>query len=180
MNVIEALLRRVADLEAIKTSQVDASILTATQTNGTVTPAILTGCTFTIPPNKKAVITANLIATAAATTTGIGFGVRAEQAAGADGNLTGSAVIYVNLSSAAAATGVLDGDVFNVAASGSTDVIVVGTDSTAGNVASKLQCVLRNRSTNVNATLRVIFRSEVAGSDVIAQIGSGAVCVIEN
>lgn len=152
--------------------------LTATQANSTVTPAVLTGHTFTIPAGKTALIQANLAATAAATATGIALGIRVAQGAGANGNAQGSWFATVALTSAAAATALEDGDVYNVAAGANALGEVLGTASTAGNNAASATAVVRNTSTNVNTTVTIEFRSEVAGSAVTAQIGTSATAVI--
>lgn len=157
---------------------ISKSILTATQVNSTTTPAVLTGCTFTLTPGQTMTLVANLIFTAAATTTGAAIGVRVAQAASADANATGSAVGYVNLSSSAVATGLSDGDAYNVAANTNSLFQILGTATTAGNNSARIEAIVWNRSTNVDTTVTVEFRSEVAGSAVTAQIGSGAVAVI--
>jgi hypothetical protein len=154
------------------------SILSATQANSTVTPAVLTGCTFTLLPGQSLTLDAILIFTAAATTTGGALGVRVAQAASANANARGAAHGYVNLSNAAAATGLADGDVFNVAAGANALFQVLGTATTSGNNAAHIKAVVHNASTNVNTTVTVEFRSEVGGSAVTAQIGSGAVAII--
>lgn len=159
-------------------ASLEASIITATQANSTLTPAVLGTATFTIPAGKKAVISGNLIFTAAATTTGAFFGVTVTQPTGADGNATGSCVAYINITSAAAATGLNDGDVFNVAANATATVGTLSTGTTAGNNPATLCCVIHNRATNASTTVDVVFRSEVNTSAVTAQIGSGATCVI--
>ena len=76
------------------------------------------------------------------------------------------------------AGGLADGDVFNVAAGTNSLFEVLGTATTAGNNAAHIKALVRNTSTNVNTTVTVEFRSEVAGSAVTAQIGSGAVAMI--
>lgn len=154
------------------------SILTATQANSTVTPVVLTGCTFTLTPGQCLTLDAILIFTAAATTTGGALGVRIAQGAGASATARGSAHGYVNLQNAPGATGLADGDSFNVAAAGNSLFEVLGTATTAGNNAAHIKAIVINGSTNANTTVTVEFRSEVAGSAVTAQIGSGAVALI--
>jgi hypothetical protein len=154
------------------------SILSATQVNSTVTPVVLTGCTFTLTPGKSLTLDAILIFTAAATSTGGALGVRVAQAATANGNARGAAHGYVNLTNAAAATGLADGDRFDVAANTNALFQVLGTATTAGNNSAHIKAVVHNSSTNVNTTVTVEFRSEVGGSAVTAQVGSGAVAVI--
>lgn len=155
-----------------------SKIIAATQANSTVTPAVLTGCTFTLTPQQSITLDAILIFTAAATTTGGALGVRVAQGAGASANARGSAHGYVNLQNAAGATGLADGDVFNVAAGTNALFEVLGTATTAGNNAAHIKALIQNTSTNANTTVTVEFRSEVAGSAVTAQIGSGAVALI--
>lgn len=154
------------------------SILAATQANSTLTPAVLTGCTFTLTPGQTLTLNAILIFTAAATTTGGALGVRVAQAAGASASAIGSAFGYVNLSNAAAATGLADGDNFVVTAGTNALFEVLGTATTAGDNAAHIKAIITNNSTNANTTVTVEFRSEVNGSAVTAQIGSGAVALI--
>ena len=154
------------------------SILSATQANSTVTPAVLTGCTFTLTPGQSLTLDAILIFTAAATTTGGALGVRVAQAAGASANARGSVHGYVNLQNAAGATGLADGDVFNVAAGANALFEVLGTATTAGNNAAHIKAVVHNPAAAHNTTVTVEFRSEVNASAVTAQIGSGAVALI--
>lgn len=152
--------------------------VTATQANSTVTPAVLTGFTFTIPPGRTLKLDAILIFTAALTTTGAALGVRVAQGAGANGNAQGSASIEVALVGTAAATSLRDGDAFNVAAGASAFFEVLGTGSTAGNNSAVADAIIRNNSTNVNTTVTVEFRSEVALSAVTAQIGTSATGIL--
>lgn len=154
------------------------SILSSTQANSTLTPAVLSGCTFTLLPGQSLTLDAILIFTAAATTTGGALGVRVAQAAGASANARGSVHGYVNLSNAAAATGLADGDVFNVAAGANALFEVLGTATTAGNNAAHIKAVVHNPAAAHNTTVTVEFRSEVNTSAVTAQIGSGAVALI--
>lgn len=154
------------------------SILSATQANSTTTPETLTGCTFTLLPGQTAQINAVLVFTAAATTTGGALGIRVAQGSGADANARGSAFAMVNVANAAGAGGLSDGDQFNVAAAANSLFETVGTASTAGNNGAAIRAVVHNASTNANTTVTVEFRSEVGGSAVTAQIGSGAVVLL--
>lgn len=155
-----------------------SAFLTATQANSTVTPAVLTGHTFTLLPGKVLKLQGQVICTSAATTTGFAVGIRVANASAADANAIGSCSIEVALSSAAAATPLVDGDVFNVGANANAFVEVLGTATVAGNNSAKYQATIKNQSTNKNVTVTVEFRSEVATSAVTAQIGTGAVGVI--
>lgn len=154
------------------------AFLSNTQANSTTSPAVMTGSTFTLTPGQTGTFTAILVCTAAATTTGVGAGFRVAQASGADGNAVGSWLGYVNLSSSAAATGLADGDVYNVAANANTYGETLGTATTSGNNAVCVQAVVYNASTNANTTVTFEFRSEVATSAVTAQIGSGVTAII--
>lgn len=159
-------------------STIVKSVLTGTQANSTVTPAVLTGCSFTLTPGQSINLTGILIATAAAITTGAALGVRVAQGAGANGNARGAVFGLVNVSSSATATALTDGDVFNVAGGANALVEVLGTATTAGNNAATVSAIITNTSTNANTTVTVEFRSEVAASAVTAQAGSGAFGVI--
>lgn len=152
--------------------------LTATQANSTVTPAVLTGHTFTIPPGKTALIQAQMAFTAAATTTGALYGIRVAQGAGANGNAIGSWFATVAVTSAAGAGALEDGDSYNVAAGANAIGSVLGTATTAGNQGASATAIVRNTSTNANTTVTVEFASEVAASAVTAQIGTSATVVI--
>lgn len=154
------------------------SILSATQANSTTTPAVLTGCTFTLTPGQTLTLDAILIFTGAVATTGGALGIRVAQAAGANANARGSVYGYVNLSSTAAATGLADGDRIDQSAGSSSFFEVLGTATTGGNNAAFAKMFLHNAATVGNTTVTVEFRSEVAGSQVTAQIGSGAVALI--
>lgn len=157
---------------------VEKAILSATQANSTVTAAVLTGATFTLTPGQTGQFTAIVIFTAAATTTGIGAGFRVAQAASADANARGAWRTYTNISSGVVATGQSDGDVFNVAANANTYGEMVSTATTSGNNSCMVTAVVTNASTNVNTTVTFEFRSEVNGSAVTAQIGSGVTAII--
>jgi hypothetical protein len=156
------------------------SILTSTQVNSTTTPAVLTGCTFTLKPGESLTLNAILIFRSAATTTGAALGIRVAQDAGANGNARGAAYSYVQISAVPTATGLGDGDAFDVGAGANVLFQTLGTaaSSTTLNHGAFMNAVIHNASTNANTTVTVEFRSEIAGSAVTAQIGSGAVAVI--
>lgn len=148
------------------------AVLSATQTNTTVTPAVLTGHTFVVPPGKTLNITSILIATAAATGTGIALGVRVSQPSGASGAAIGSWRGTVHLSSTASATGLSDGDSWNVAANSNVLGEILGTATTAGNNPATIDAIVFNTASAHSTTVTVEFRSEVGGSAVVAQIGT--------
>jgi hypothetical protein len=158
--------------------RVERAFLTATQANSTVTPAVLTGHTFLVPPGGALSLQGVLVCTAAATTTGFSVGVRVTQPASANGNARGAFHGLVNLANAAGASALTDGDVFNVAANANALVEVLGTATTAGNNGAAYQAVIENAATNAWTTVTVEFRSEVASSAVTAQIGSGAIATV--
>lgn len=156
-----------------------AVFLTATQVdNTTAGVTTLTGHTWTVPPGKTIKIDGTLVCTAAAITTGFYYAATVAQGAGADGAALGNWFGYVNVNSAAAATGVSDGDVIAVAAGVSATNGVLSASTVAGNNAATISVLLQNTSTNADTTVTLVFRTEVAASDVTAQIGSGAVASI--
>lgn len=159
-------------------ASVQAAVLSATQDNDTVTPGVLTGHTFTIPPGKTGTINGRLIFTSAALSTGGAYGMRVAQAASASANAQGSVYIQVNIANAAAATPLGDGDAYNVAGGASSYFEVVGTATTAGNNSAFMNATITNQSNNVNTTVTLEFRSEVATSLIQAQIGTSASCTL--
>jgi hypothetical protein len=155
-----------------------SAILTATQVNTTVIPAVLTGHTFVIPAGKFATITGNLIFTSSAVATGSAYGIKVAQGAGANGAAIGSWSITVAVTSAAATNSLYDGDAINVSANANAIGEVVGTASTGGNNSATLTALIKNTATNADTTVTILFRSEVAGSTITAQVGTAAVVVI--
>ena len=156
------------------------AVLTATQKNKTVTEETLTGHTFTIPPGKSARIDGILVFTSGSIIKGAYYGVQVVHDAGANGNAVGSWRAYVNVTSAAAASGLADGDVFNLAGGASTPEGsgVLGTGTADGNNSAQLSCIVKNNSTNANTTVNIRFRSETDDSTITAQIGTSATCII--
>jgi hypothetical protein len=158
---------------AINATFVSALITTA-QVNDTVTAATLTGHTFSIPPGKTLTLMGRLIFTSAATNTGAFYGYEATHPVGANGNLQGSWFAEVNLSSAAAATSLTDGDAIDLAANTTLAAGVLGTSSVAGNNSAMINLALKNNSTNVTSTVAIQFRSETAGQAITALVGTNA------
>jgi hypothetical protein len=154
-----------------------SAFLTSTQANSTVTPAVLTGHTFTLTPGQSLILNGQVVCTSAALTTGFAIGLRVAQQSGAGGNVVGSAMAQVAIANAAGATQLYDADVFNVAAAANSFFEVLGTASTAGNNGGSYQLTVKNNGTSGVATITVEFRSEVAASAVTAQIGTGCVGV---
>lgn len=154
------------------------AMLSATQTNNTTTPTVLTSHTFTIPAGKTAIIEGNFIFTSTQNATGALYGIRVAQAAGANGNAQGSCFIDVNVSSIISTGALTDGDVFNVAANANSIVSVTGGATTAGNNAARLKAIVRNLATNVSTTVTIEFASENAGQTITAQIGTAATITI--
>jgi hypothetical protein len=155
-----------------------SAVLTASQTNNTVTPAILTGHTFVIPAGKFATITGNLIFTSSAVAAGSAYGIKVAQGASANGAAIGSWSITVAVTGAAAASSLYDGDAINVGANANVLGEVVGAASTAGNNSGTLTALIKNTATNADTTVTILFRSKNAGSTITAQIGTAAVAVI--
>lgn len=168
----------VSDLAA-KASTVQA-FLSSTVANSTVTPAVITSHSFTIPPGKTLTLQGIAVFQSAAITTGLAIGVRVAQGSGADSQARGAFSADVAVSGPAAATALRGGGNFNVAAAANSLVEVVGTgaSATATNHTATYQAVVRNTSTNVNTTVTVEYRSEVAGSAVTLQPGTGVLGVI--
>lgn len=158
---------------AVNASFVSA-MLTETETNNTVTPANLTNHTFSIPPGKTLTLLGRMIFTSTATGTGGFYGYSATQPAGADGNLQGSWFCEVAVTSSNSATSLVNGDVIDLAADATLAGGVLGTASTAGNLAAMINLAFKNTSTNVTSTVSLQFRSETAGQTITAQIGTGA------
>jgi hypothetical protein len=154
------------------------AILTATQTNNTITPSVLTGHTFVIPAGKFATITGNLIFTSSAVAAGSAYGIKVAQGAGANGAAIGSWSITVAVTSSPATSNLSDGDAINVAANANTFGEVVGTASTGGNNSGTLTALIKNTATNADTTVTIMFRSEVAGAIITAQVGTATVVVI--
>lgn len=154
-----------------------SAFLTGTQANSTVTPAVLTGHSFTLTPGQALLLNGQVVCTSAATTTGVAVGVRVAQASGAGGNAVGSAMVQVAVANAAGATQLYDADVFNVAANANALFEVLGTASTAGNNGASYQVCVKNNGTSGDTTVTIEFRSEVGTSAVTAQIGTGCVGV---
>jgi hypothetical protein len=151
-----------------------SALITTPQANNTITPADLTGHVFSIPPNQTLTLIGRLIFTSAATNTGAFYGYSATHPAGADGNLIGSWFAEVNLSSAAAATSLTDGDAVDIAGGATLAAGVLGTASVAGNNSAMINLAFKNTSGNVTSTVSLQFRSETAGTAVTAQIGTNA------
>lgn len=155
-------------------------MLSATQANSTTTPAVLTGHTFTIPPGKTLQLQGVMIFQTPAATTGGGLGVRVAQGAGANGNAQGNWEGEVAVASGGSTGGLRNGGNFNVAAGANALGEILGTGVSAINTNhnARMQATVKNNSSNVNTTVTVEFRSEVAGSACTAQIGTGFVGVI--
>jgi hypothetical protein len=166
-------LQNVSALSAF-TPAVVSAFLTATQANSTVTPAVLTGHTFTVAPGQVLFLMGQLVCSSAATTTGFAVGVRVAQASGAGGNAVGSMQANVAIQDAAGSA-LYDADVFNVAAAASTFKEVLGSATTATNNGASYQVCIKNNGTSGVVTVTIEFRSEVAASAVTAQIGSGCI-----
>jgi hypothetical protein len=158
---------------AVNASFVSA-LITTPQVNSTVTATDLTGHVFSVPAGKTLTLLGRLIFTSASTSTGAFYGFSANQPVGANGNLQGSWFCEVNLSSAAAATSLTDGDAVDVAANTTATGGVLGTATVAGNNSAMINLSFKNNSTNVTSTVSLQFRSEVASSAITAVLGTNA------
>lgn len=163
---------RITNVVNVTIPEFVSSVLSATQSNNTTTPAVLTGHTIVIPAGRTLKLNAQLAATSGSALNGMAYGLRVAQGAGADGNAQGSVAISVAVTSAAANSALNDGDVFNVAANANARVELLATASTGGNNYAALQATIINRSTNVNTTVTIEFRSENNGVAITAQIGT--------
>lgn len=157
-----------------------SGLLDLDQVNSTTTPQTLNNHTFIIPPQKTLELSGRLIATTAATTTGVYYGVLVQQGAGANASATGSWYCHVNIVATAAATGLSDGDVISVNGGGSYSGGVLGTGSSGATtpVGGFITVGIKNHSTNANTTVSLQFRSEVANRDATARSGTCASGVI--
>lgn len=157
-----------------KTSSVQA-FLSSTVSNSTVTPAVITSHTFTIPPGKTLSLQGTAVFRSAATTTGLAIGIRVAQGAGADSQARGNMSADVAISAVPAATELRGGGAFNQAAGTNLlqEVVGTGASSTTADHTARYQAAIRNTSTNANTTVTVEYRSEVAGSAVTLQPGTG-------
>lgn len=156
-----------------------SAMLTATEANATVTPAVLTGHTFTIPPGKTLRLTGIMVFRTAAATTGAAYGVRVAQPSGASANARGAVTLDVAIADGAVATGLRSGDNFDVAANANALVEIVGTAAvSAADHVAEASAIIKNFAAAHSTTVTVEFRSEVAASAVTAQIGTSAVGVV--
>lgn len=175
----------IADVASLQSS-LDAkgsgayAFLSSTQANSTVTPAVITSHTFTIPAGKALELKAIAVFQSAATTTGIGYGIRVAQGAGADSPARGAWFGSGATAAGASAAALHNGGAFAV--NGGTnalgELLTTGVSAAATNHTAMLQAVIRNTSTNAATTVTVEFRSEVAASAITLQPGTGAVGVI--
>lgn len=155
-------------------------VLSATQANSTVTPAVLAGHTFTIPPGKTLQLQGVMIFQTPAATTGGALGVRVAQGAGANGNAQGNWEGEVAVGAGGSTGGLRNAGPYNVAGGANTYGEIVGTGVSAVNTNhnARMQATIKNNSSNANTTVTVEFRSEVASSACTAQIGTGFVGVV--
>ena len=138
----------------------------ATQTNNTVTLATITGQTFTLHAGQSCEVHANLICASSSTLTGLTYGISVTTLAGANANVIGSVQILV------AVNGNYGGGAFNVPAATTTAVTAGSGSSVATNNVSTLTAILKNLSTNTNATVNIQFASKTAGTTFTVNIGS--------
>jgi len=154
----------------------EGAAISATQTNGTTTPAVVTGLSFNLPAGAKAQLTSQGAATLAAITTGLVYGFRVA-AGGSTGSVVGSWAVIVNQQNASAANAQTDADVVTVAAGATADFTVIGPNSTAGNNGAALQATLFN-NTDAACTVSIVFASEVGGSNAVLQPGTSFTALV--
>ena len=159
-------------------SMAKAVLLTTQASTSNTINSVLSNHSFTIPPGKSLTLTGILIFVSATTTTGAFYGIQVTQPISAAGNVIGSFSSDVRLSSTASATNLTDGDIINVAPNATTNFGILGTATTAGNNSATVIANIKNMSLTHSTIVNVIFRSEVNGSTITAQIGSSAIGLI--
>jgi len=144
--------------------------LTADLTNATTTDADITGLTYTIPAGKFVEFTAVIPFESAATSTGIGLGVKLVTSVGANNNVLGSLKTETRISSTT--VGIVVNPV-DLGANATVSYDSLSGVSTAGvtNVVT-VTGILKNLATNTDATVQLVFRSEVASSTITLKKGS--------
>jgi hypothetical protein len=159
-------LKAVTDLKANK----QIIVIEADIPNNTILDANITGLTFSIPAGKSVDFLAIIPFTSAAITTGIGIGVKIITSVGANNNVLGSISTDTRLNTTT--TGVIV-NIVDLGANATVSYDSLSGISTAGvsNVV-KIFGILKNLSTNTDATVQLVFRSEVAGSEVSIKRGS--------
>jgi len=144
--------------------------LTSDLSNATTTDSNITGFTYTVPAGKFVEFTAILPFESAATSTGIGVGVQLVTNVGANNNVLGSIKTESRLSSTT--VGIVVNPV-DLGANATVSYDSLSGVSTAGvsNVVT-VTGILKNLATNTDATVQLIFRSEVASSTVTLKKGA--------
>jgi hypothetical protein len=154
-----------------------SAFLAAVQRNSTLTPAALTGHTFTLAPGQSLQLTGHVVCTSAVDTTGFAVSLRVVQGSEANAPAIGSGYVEVAETTTPTSAAVFDADTFSVAAGNSQRLTVVGSATTDGRNGAAYQVVVKNTAARGSTTVQIEFRSEVDGSQVTAQIGSGCVGV---
>jgi hypothetical protein len=144
--------------------------LTSDVSNNTVTDAVITALDFILPAGKSIDLMTLLPFEAAATTTGIGIGVKLSTSVGANGNVLGTLKTESRISATSSASVV---NVVDLGANATVSYDSLSGVSTVGvsNVVT-ITGILKNYSTNTDASVQIVFRSEVAGSNITIKKGA--------
>lgn len=146
-------------------------MLSSNVSSNVVALATVPNSIIEIAPNQTVSVDATFAFRSQAATSGLVIGIRL--AAPAVGNAMGSIFGTVQITSAASATGLSDGDAIQVTNGANRLFSITGTGATttANNAARFNGCFVNNGSTG-NATLQFEFASEVAASAVTLLVGS--------
>lgn len=168
-----------ATTASINIPTVTTGVLNSTQSTTANTYTTITGHTITIPPGDTIQINGNVVFQTAATTTGIGINVNVVVNASANSGSIGSWFTSINLSNAAAATAVSLGNAFNlgIGATGNGTALSTGVIAANTNHAATYCVVIKNFATNLATTVNIQFASEVNGSAVTLQPGTGFLAI---
>lgn len=162
-----------------------SGFLTSDQTSYSNTFVVLNNHTFTLPAGKKASLVGNLTFSSNDVGSGGGYGIEVTNPSDANGHVIGSFCVDVCVISTPGTSSVKDGDAFDVApnatVSGSTTAgssPALSPPNPPPNAAATVTAVFNNLSTNTDATIKLVFRSELATAIITAKKGSGAILTI--
>jgi len=141
-----------------------------TTPNSTVTDVAIPSFTFTVPAGKYVSFEVIAPFTSASTTTGLGLVARLATSVGANGNVVGTISTDSRLSSST--IGRVSNKV-DLGANATANYDSLSGISTAGSTNNAIiMGKLNNLATNTDATVTILFRSEVAGSAVVIEKGA--------
>jgi len=141
-----------------------------TTPNSTITDVEIPSFTFTVPAGKYVKFEVIAPFTAGATTTGLGLVARLTTSVGANGNVVGA--ISTDSRLTASTIGRVSNKV-DLGANATANYDSLSGVSTAGSTNNAIiNGKLNNLATNTDATVTILFRSEVAGSAVVIEKGA--------